>query len=104
MMLSSTMRTLMGGTEPLSMPAGSEGWPGAMRGPLEEDEEFLLRFLPSLPMRGDVTRSSGGVETFVLRPGMEAGGSSDAGGDGIGGGMGIWASTLLRPEAESIRR
>lgn len=91
----------MGGTEPLSMPAGREG--GGWVCAFEEEEEVLVRFLEGL-LRGLETRSRGGVVAFVERPVMVVGARSEAGGVGRGGGMGACESGLQRPEPESRRR
>lgn len=74
-MLSSTIRTLIGGTAPSSKPAGSDGW-----------SALFLIFLLSLLLtcgRGDATGcGGGGVET------LRSGCSKEAGGLGRGGGIG----------------
>ena len=62
MMLSSTMRTLIGGTELFNRSGGRED-DGVGRAMLEE-EEFLVRLLLGLDTRGDETRSTGGVEAL----------------------------------------
>ena len=56
MMLSSTMRTLIGGTEPLSIPAGREGW---------SELDFLFLFCLVFVDRGEGA-CGGGVETLWI--------------------------------------
>ena len=72
MMLSSTIRTLMGGTVPSRRPAGSLGWFAFV----------FVRFCPNLG-RGEEVRAGGGV---VTRWGWA---SVGIGGVGMGGGLGM---------------
>ena len=79
MMLSSTIRTLMGGTAPSRSPAGNLGWFAFV----------LVLFCPNLG-RGEEVRSGGGVET---RCGWA---SEGIGGVGMGGGLGMPFGCCLR--------
>ena len=85
MMLSSTIRTFMGGTPPLSIPAGRDGW---------SLFAFLYFLGREVTGRGEETRGGGVMVRWIWRGiGSEGSCCGGAGGVGRGGAVGgAWAT------------